>query len=148
MLASPSDPNAVARLIDRLLADPGFCARFRQQPVATCRAAGLDDLADEVERARGKALETLDVRESRSGMVGVILAAALEGTELAESARRPAGDVSPDVEQALGRVSSPETRAALGGANEQPPPDVAARHITPRPPEPAAPRSSKPIPLA
>ena len=46
---------------------------------SACRAAGLDSLADEMSLGAGKAMMTLDVRESKSSLAGVMMAAAMEG---------------------------------------------------------------------
>ena len=74
-------------LIERLLTDPAFRARFRRDPAAVCREAGLDELADEMTRAPGAAMMTLDVRESRSSLAGVVMAAAMEGVGVYEFTR-------------------------------------------------------------
>src|SRR5690349_4859514 len=79
MATSPSEADVAARLIERLLADPSFRARFRRDPVGTCREAGLDGLAQEMSLGGGKAFHTLDIRESKSSLAGVMMAAAMEG---------------------------------------------------------------------
>ncbi|MGZ4169580.1 MAG: hypothetical protein ACXVSA_22950, partial [Solirubrobacteraceae bacterium] len=80
------DPERVERaaaLLERLLTDAEFRARFRSRPEVACREAGLTDLADEI-RMGGGALQTLEVRESRSSLLGVLMAAALEGVGVLE----------------------------------------------------------------
>ena len=42
MATSPTEADVAARLIERLLADPSFRARFRRDPAGACREAGLD----------------------------------------------------------------------------------------------------------
>jgi hypothetical protein len=74
------------RLIERLLGDPVLRARFRSDPVGTARDAGFEGVADEMAAGAGKALETLEVRESRSSLAGVMMAAAVEGVGAHESA--------------------------------------------------------------
>ena len=74
-----TEADLAARLIERLLADPGLRARFRRDPAAACREAGLDGLAEEMSLGAGKAMYTLDVRESKSSLAGVMMAAAMEG---------------------------------------------------------------------
>jgi NlpC/P60 family len=68
-----------ARLIERLLADPGLRRRFEDDPVGVAREAGLDDLADELDRADDHDGRRLDPRESRSSAAGVFVASVLEG---------------------------------------------------------------------
>jgi hypothetical protein len=66
-----------ARLLERLLTDRVLRARFRADPAGVLREAGVDEaFADEVS---GSAMETLEVRESRSSLAGALTAAALEG---------------------------------------------------------------------
>src|SRR5262245_62648362 len=38
-----SQADVAAHLLERLLAEPDFRARFRRDPAAACRAAGLED---------------------------------------------------------------------------------------------------------
>jgi cell wall-associated NlpC family hydrolase len=73
------EAEAAARVLERLLADPGFREYFRRNPVAASREEGLESLAQEMATSSGKAMETLDDRESRSSLAGVFMAAALEG---------------------------------------------------------------------
>ena len=65
-------------LIERLLADPEFRAEFRRDPAGAARRMGVDG----AEFASGDPLQTLDVRESRSSLAGVMAAAAVEGVAL------------------------------------------------------------------
>ena len=51
-----SEADVAAQLIERLLADPAFRARFRRDPAAACREAGLDELAEEMSLGAGKAM--------------------------------------------------------------------------------------------
>ena len=51
-MAASSEADLAARLIERLLADPAFRARFRRDPAGACREAGLDELAQEMSRRR------------------------------------------------------------------------------------------------
>ena len=74
-----SDADIAAQLIERLLTDPAFRARFRRNPAAACRDAGLHELAQEMSLGAGKAMMTLDQRESKSSLAGVMMAAAMEG---------------------------------------------------------------------
>src|SRR3954464_14115827 len=74
-----SEADIAAQLIERLLGDPAFRTEFRRDPAAACRSAGLDSLADEMALGAGQAVMTLDVRESKSSLAGVMMAAAMEG---------------------------------------------------------------------
>jgi len=73
-----------ALLLDRLLHDPGFRARFNADPEAAAREAGFEHLAEEVRADPGRAFETLEIRESRSSLAGAMMAAAVEGLALLE----------------------------------------------------------------
>jgi hypothetical protein len=75
------EADAAAQLLERLLTEPNFREGFRRDPVATSRDAGVESLAEEMALGAGvgKAMDTLDVRESRSSLAGVFMAAALEG---------------------------------------------------------------------
>ena len=82
----PQDEHALAgRLIERLLVDPVFRAEFRRDPVGACVVAGLPGLAGELGGGVGSGMETLELRESRSSLAGVVMAAAVEGLSVAEA---------------------------------------------------------------
>ena len=125
MAATESD--IAAKLIERLLADPAFRDRFRRNPPAACREAGLDSLADEMAIGAGKAMHTLDMRESRSSLAGVVMAAAMEGMGLYEFSRH----VVPQIEDLSGSVGDVLSRVNLpalpgGGSLAGAPPPSAA----------------------
>jgi hypothetical protein len=69
------------RLLERLLADPEFRARFRTDPQAAAEEAGIE-LPEEL--ANGDPMKTLDGRESKSSFAGAAMAAAVEGIGLYE----------------------------------------------------------------
>src|SRR3954454_7030752 len=71
------DDDRAARLLERLLTDETLRARFRRDPAAVAREANLDELAGDF--STGSAMETLEPRESRSSLAGVMMAAAVEG---------------------------------------------------------------------
>jgi hypothetical protein len=77
--ASSVSSSDQVRLLERLLEDPGFRARFRDDPVTAVREAGLEPLVDQVDGDGERALETLEIRESRSSLAGMMLAASVEG---------------------------------------------------------------------
>src|ERR1044071_5479485 len=70
---------AAGRLLAGPLNEPDCRLRFRRDPVTACREAGLDELAEDMALAAGKAASTLYVRESRSSMAGALIAASMEG---------------------------------------------------------------------
>jgi hypothetical protein len=83
--AEPHDENVLAgRLIERLLVDPVFRGEFRRDPVGACVVAGLPGLAVEL-GGGGSGMETLELRESRSSLAGVVMAAAVEGLSVVEA---------------------------------------------------------------
>jgi len=116
----PPEGNAqVAKLIEHLLTDPEFRARFRREPIAVCHEFGLLDVAEELEQS-GKALHTLELRESKSSLAGVLMAAAAEGVGVAEFARYVHGSrsLSPDAAGAAHRaLSSPGVAAPPADGN-------------------------------
>src|SRR4051812_28783052 len=131
-----------AELLERLLTDAGFRARFRQSPEAVCREAGFGDLAEEIARSL-PALQTLDDRESRSSLVGALMAAAVEGMGVLELSRIAgggfAGDAAEAAHRALARTGLPGGGHA-GAAHAAPalvpkphaPPGLHAGHIAGR----------------
>jgi hypothetical protein len=76
---TPAEAEAAARLLERVLTDRAYRDHFRRNPVAAAREAGLAGIAEEMAMGAGKAMDTLDGRESRSSLAGVFMAAALEG---------------------------------------------------------------------
>ena len=74
------------RLLERLLADPEFRERFRNDPKGTARDAGFD-IDDEVATNGDGAMQTLDLRESKSSFAGAMMAAAAEGFAIYELAQ-------------------------------------------------------------
>ena len=82
MSSAESEAVLVGRLIERLLVDVVFRAEFRRDPVGVCREFGLEGLAGEL--GGGGGLYTLELRESRSSLAGVVMAVAAEGVGVAE----------------------------------------------------------------
>src|SRR4051812_20434400 len=76
-MAAP-DPESSARLIERLVEDAGFRERFRSDPVAAFHEAGVRGPPEVLAKTAGKAMETLEMRESRSSLAGVAVASAIE----------------------------------------------------------------------
>jgi hypothetical protein len=113
-----------ARLLERLLEDPGFRARFRYDAAGAAREAGFGDLAQEIEIDEQAPLETLEIRESRSSVGGVMLAAAAEGLGLFA--------LSEPAEHALAADTPPQRDVPEADSGATRP--VVAEHVT----EPAA----------
>src|SRR3954451_20392713 len=107
MAATESD--LAAKLIERLLADPAFRAQFRRDPAGACREAGLDSLAQEMSLGGGKAMMTLDVRESKSSLAGVMMAAAMEGVGIYQFSE----NVLPHLEEIPGQIADVLSRVDL-----------------------------------
>ena len=120
-----SEADIAAQLIERLLGDPKFRAEFRRDPASACRQAGLDELADEMSIGAGKAMMTLDQRESKSSLAGVMMAAAMEGVgiyQFGEHILPHIDDVPSAVGDVLSRVSLPAIplKGALSGGPDAP----------------------------
>src|SRR3954471_4631710 len=108
MAATESD--LAAKLLERLLSDPAFRAQFRRDPAGACRAAGLDSLAQEMSVGGGKAMMTLDIRESKSSLAGVMMAAAMEGVgvyQLTENVLPHLEEIPGQIADVLSRVDMP-----------------------------------------
>jgi hypothetical protein len=89
-----------ADLIERLLGDPELRGRFRADPATVLRDHGLPELAAGLGRGE-KALLTLELRESRSSLAGVMVAAAAEGVEFTHLAERAAPGIEHGAGQAI-----------------------------------------------
>lgn len=144
MSAAPENERAV-ELLQRLLTDPLLRADFRRRPATTCRAFKLDDLADELDNGdRGTA--TIEQRESRSGMAGVMIAAAIEGVGLGELLARHAVAATED-----GATATAQLIDSVVGAGDVVPADAGATSASggsePTPPAPAwAGEAAAPLP--
>src|SRR3954467_3673608 len=107
MAATESD--LAAKLLERLLSDPAFRAQFRRDPAGACRAAGLDSLAQEMSVGGGKAMMTLDIRESKSSLAGVMMAAAMEGVGIYQFTE----NILPHLEEFPGQVADVLSRVDM-----------------------------------
>ena len=105
-MATSSEADVAAKLLERLLSDPAFRARFRRDPAGACREAGLDGLAQEMSVGGGKAMHTLDMRESKSSLAGVMMAAAMEGVAIYQFTE----NVLPHLEEIPGQITLAEPR--------------------------------------
>jgi cell wall-associated NlpC family hydrolase len=104
-VSTPEQTERAAALLERLLSDPAYRSEFRADPARACAAEGLPEVAAQL--GRGRALETLEIRESRSSLAGVLMAAALEGASLAVLVdhAQAAGTVDPDTAKALAQLT-------------------------------------------
>ena len=107
-----------AELIERLLADPELRRRFRTDPGSVLAEAGLPGLGTGLGHGP-KALMTLELRESRSSLAGVMVAAAAEAVDFAQMA----GHAAPALAHEVDRLVSPP---AHHGPTGTPTPAVAA----------------------
>ena len=126
------EQELAARLIERLLTDASFRATFRRNPGKACRDAGLDQLGQEMSLGAGKAMMTLDVRESKSSLAGVVMAAAMEGVAVYEFTKHVAPgleDLADDVAGVLSHVNLPAVQGIFGGGGGAP----AAAPVVPEP---------------
>ena len=87
-------------LLERLLGDPQLRRRFRTDAAAVLNEAGLPELAAGLGHG-GRALMTLEMRESRSSLAGVMVAAAAEGVDLAQFAEHAAPALARDAGDAI-----------------------------------------------
>ena len=134
-----TEADVAAKLIERLLSDPAFRARFRRDPAGACREAGLEELAQEMSLGAGKAMYTLDVRESKSSLAGVMMAAAMEGVgiwQFSETVLPGLKELPSHVADVVSRVDLPAISMPGGGGDAPSAPPAA-----PEPDAPAAPPS-------
>ncbi len=115
-----SDNDEAARLLERIVADPEFRARYRRDPAAAAREMGVRD-----DRDADAPLETLEIRESRSSLAGAFAAVAVEGMGFYELVSGHAGPLGPAEAYASERppVDHPEAPPAPGIESD---PDAAA----------------------
>src|ERR1700712_4647603 len=111
------DADLAARVIERLLVDPAFRADFRRDPATACREAGLDEVAEVMAFGAGKSMQTLEIRESRSSLAGVMMAAAVEGVGVFGMMEHviPGAMAAPGVvSDVLSRVNLPKVDPTFG----------------------------------
>ena len=114
-MAATDRHDRAADLLERLLTDRAFRASFRQNPAAAAKKYGLDDLAEELS-GKGKALYTLEIRESRSSLAGMMLAAAAEGVSASDLADQVGqGQLDTPAQIALTRALSRVDLQAVAG---------------------------------
>src|SRR5947209_5895550 len=99
-MTEPDELQRSADLIERLLGDPHLRRRFRADAASVLTEAGMPELAAGLGRG-GRALMTLEMRESRSSLAGVMVAAAAEGVDLAHVAEHAAPALARDAGAAI-----------------------------------------------
>ncbi|HEY3773575.1 MAG TPA: NlpC/P60 family protein [Solirubrobacteraceae bacterium] len=117
-------------LIEQLLADPELRRSFRSDPSSVLRERGLDALAEGLPPGE-RAMLTLELRESRSSLAGVIVAAAAEGVDFTHVAEHAAPRLGRDAGHAISeffkRLSShhhPKARPVSHESHRLPKPQV------------------------
>jgi cell wall-associated NlpC family hydrolase len=143
---TPAEAEAAARLLERVLTDRSYREHFRRNPVAAAREAGVAGVAEEMAMGAGKAMDTLDGRESRSSLAGVFMAAALEGAGVYDFSKDFAPHlqgIPEQVQQVLSRahnhggLSAPAGFADVGVPRSVTPLTEAAAGFPPAPPNAA-----------
>ena len=138
-----AEQNARAvEVLQRLLTDPDFRRTFRRDPSTACLAAGLDEAAAEFSSG-ATGMQTLEMRESKSSLAGVLMAAAAEGAAVYDFAEHLHGSLGSEVSeiarQALDRAGAHQGAGAHHAAGA-----AAADHLaaSQAPAPPAAPAPS------
>ncbi len=108
-------------LLERLLGDPQLRRRFRNDAATVLTEAGLPELATGLGQG-GRALMTLEMRESRSSLAGVMVAAAAEGVDLAQFAEHAAPALAHDAGSAIHHLVEQPHHAAAKPAHQAPAP--------------------------
>ena len=119
MSSSETHEDLAGRLIERLLVDPEFRAEFRRDPSGACVACGLPGLAAEL-GGSGKAMHTMQLRESRSSLAGVVMAIAAEGIALEQVERLASHGLPGGLGKALHGVKLPKEAGGLRKAASAP----------------------------
>jgi hypothetical protein len=134
-----AEAEAAARLLERLLTDRSYRERFRHNPVSAAREAGLAGVAEELAMT-GKAMDTLDGRESRSSLAGVFMAAAMEGVGVVDFGKGFVPHVSGIPEQVEHVLSRAHNHGGLGAPAPSPSPRSERPGTTSGPPQCLIPR--------
>ena len=129
----PDELERSVELLERLLGDPHLRRRFRDDAATVLTEAGLPELAAGLGHG-GRALMTLEMRESRSSLAGVMVAAAAEGVDLAQFAEHAAPALARDADAAVHHLMAapppPRPHARAPTRRRRSPPSRASR---PRP---------------
>jgi hypothetical protein len=130
-------------LLERLLVDAELRRRFRSDAASVLVEAGLPELAAGIGHG-GRALMTLEMRESRSSLAGVMVAAAAEGVDLAQFAEHAAPALAHDAGSALSHLVQQPHRAAAEPPHAAPPPPEKPNFDPPA----VTPSLAQPVPAA
>jgi len=143
----PPDADRAALLLERILVDRAFREEFRRDPAAIAVREGLLELADEL-RQPGRALQTLEIRESRSSLAGVLVAAAAEGVGVAQFVGflHSRGSLTPQAADALHGALQRASVQQAAAAGPAAPDLIDASPSTPVAALAAAPDASGPAP--
>ncbi|MDQ4049536.1 MAG: hypothetical protein M3131_09190, partial [Actinomycetota bacterium] len=117
-MPSPDRIDRAADLLERLLCDPRFREEFGRDPATACADHGVADLAAEL--AEGQAMHTLEPREFRSPLVGVIAAAAAEGAAVFELGRFVHGQLDGEAHAVVGKALTRTGMTAASPAVREP----------------------------
>jgi hypothetical protein len=138
----PDDVERSVELLEQLLGDPQLRRRFRTDAATVLTEAGLPELAAGLGHG-GRALMTLEMRESRSSLAGVMVAAAAEGVDLAQFAEHAAPALAHDADAAVHHLMQHPHRPAPAPVRGAAPPQPAKPSFAPpaetptlAPPEP------------
>jgi hypothetical protein len=120
------ESERAARLVERLLTDRELRARFRRDPGGVSREAGVQAVADELTRGDARAMMTLDGRESRSSLAGMLMAAAVEGVGVYQFASHvlDSGPAAQPAAQVLSQVRLPAVHQAVRASASAAAPDA------------------------
>ena len=132
----PDETERSVELLERLLGDPQLRRRFRSDAAAVLTEAGLPELAAGLGHG-GRALMTLEMRESRSSLAGVMVAAAAEGVDLAQFAEHAAPALARDAGAAIHQLMQHPHQAAPKPVHEAAPQPPATPDLAPPPGTPA-----------
>jgi hypothetical protein len=117
-------------LLEQLLGDRQLRRRFRTDAATVLTEAGLPELAAGLGHG-GRALMTLEMRESRSSLAGVMVAAAAEGVDLAQFAEHAAPALAHDASDAVHHLMQHPHQAAPKPVHAAPPPQPAKPSFAP-----------------
>ena len=146
-----------AALIERLLGEPELRRRFLSDPASVLSEHGLTELATGLGHGQ-RALMTLELRESRSSLAGVMVAAAAEAVDFAHVAERATPGLMHDAMRAVETMNAkprpkphPDAAVHAAGATAsapaQPKGELRGLAKPPAPPPAAVPAPASSLPV-